>query len=146
MTQVSQQPTAAVAARTGEQFLEGLGRGGREIWLNGEKVANPLDHLARHGRWLGWGPTRHGIGGNMASYVRITEEELFVELFCDIERLEPDHEPRVYPDDRYSSNTWGPLPPRSYFRFDEAAIASERESLETRGVPLAPLVKEEVAP
>ena len=47
--------------------------------------------------------------------------------------------PRVYPDDRYSSNTWGPLPPRSYFRFDEAAVESERLSLETLGVPLAPL-------
>src|ERR687888_2796619 len=33
-----------VAARTGEQFLEGLGAGGREIWLNGEKVTHPLDH------------------------------------------------------------------------------------------------------
>jgi hypothetical protein len=63
-----------------------------------------------------------------------------------MERLDADHEPRVYPDDRYSSNTWGPLPPRSYFRFDEAAIASERDSLETLGVPLAPLVQEEVAP
>ncbi len=92
-----------------------------------------LDHLGRHGRWLGWGPTRHGVGGNVAAYVRITEEPLFVELYCDMELLEPDHEPRVYPDDRYSSNTWGPLPPRSYFRFDAAAVASERDSLETLG-------------
>jgi hypothetical protein len=53
-----------------------------------------------------------------------------------MELLAPDHEPRVYPDDRYSSNTWGPLPPRSYFRFDEAAIASERDSLEMQGIPL----------
>jgi catechol-2,3-dioxygenase len=95
-----------------------------------------LDHLGRHGRWLGWGPTRHGIGGNIASYVRIVEEECFVELYCDMEQLGPDHEPRVWPDDRFSSNTWGPLPPRSYFRFDEAAIASERDSLEMQGVPL----------
>ncbi len=95
-----------------------------------------LDHLGRHGRWLGWGPTRHGVGGNIASYVRITEEPLFVELYCDMELLEPDHEPRVYPDDRYSSNTWGPLPPRSYFRFDADAVASERDSLEMQGVPL----------
>ena len=95
-----------------------------------------LDHLARHGRWLGWGPTRHGVGGNIASYVRIVEEECFVELYCDMEILEPRHEPRQYADDRFSSNTWGPLPPRSYFRFDDAAIASERESLETMGVPL----------
>jgi len=96
-----------------------------------------LDHLGRHGRWLGWGPTRHGIGGNIASYVRITEEPCFVELYCDMEQLEPDHEPRTWPDDRFSSNTWGPLPPRSYFRFDEAAVASERDSLEMQGVPLA---------
>ena len=47
-----------------------------------------LDHLGRHGRWLGWGPTRHGIGGNIASYVRIVEEECFVELYCDMEQLE----------------------------------------------------------
>jgi catechol 2,3-dioxygenase-like lactoylglutathione lyase family enzyme len=103
----------------------------------GHKIAT-LDHLARHGRWLGWGPARHGIAGNIASYVRIVEEECFVELYCDMERLGEDHEPRTYEDDRYSSNTWGPLPPRSYFRFDAAAIESERDSLETLGVPLAP--------
>jgi catechol 2,3-dioxygenase-like lactoylglutathione lyase family enzyme len=103
------------------------------------KMRDMLDHLARHGRWLGWGPTRHGIAGNIASYVRIVEEECFVELYCDMEQLQDGHVPRVYPDDRYSSNTWGPLPPRSYFRFDEAAIESERQSLETLGVPLSPL-------
>jgi 4-hydroxyphenylacetate 3-monooxygenase oxygenase component len=31
-------------ARTGSQFLEGLGEGGREIWLRGEKITHPLDH------------------------------------------------------------------------------------------------------
>jgi catechol 2,3-dioxygenase-like lactoylglutathione lyase family enzyme len=89
-----------------------------------------LDHLGRHGRWLGWGPTRHGVGGNIASYVRIVEEECFVELYCDMEQLEADHEPRSWPDDRFSSNTWGSLPPRSYFRFDDAAVEAERDSLE----------------
>jgi catechol 2,3-dioxygenase-like lactoylglutathione lyase family enzyme len=102
------------------------------------KMRDLLDHVARHGRWLGWGPTRHGIAGNIASYVRIVEEECFVELYCDMEQLQADHVPRVYPDDRYSSNTWGPLPPRSYFRFDPEAIESERQSLETLGIPLAP--------
>jgi catechol 2,3-dioxygenase-like lactoylglutathione lyase family enzyme len=102
-----------------------------------------LDHLGRHGRWLGWGPTRHGVGGNIAAYVRIVEEECFVELYCDMEKLERDHEPRQWPDDRYSSNTWGPLPPRSYFRFDQAAIDSERESLEMLGVPLPPTSEKE---
>ena len=100
------------------------------------QMRDMLDRLARHGRWLAWGPTRHGVGGNIASYVRIVEEECLCELYCDMERLEPDHEPRVYPNDRFSSNTWGPLPPRSYFRFDEAAIESERESLEMLGIPL----------
>ena len=105
-----------------------------------------LDHLGRHGLWLGWGPTRHGIAGNVASYVRICEEPLFVELYCDMEILRGDHQPRTYPDDRYSSNTWGPLPPRSYFRFDEAAIASERASLESLGTPLAPIPTHPEAP
>lgn len=99
-----------------------------------------LDHLGRHGRWLGWGPTRHGVGGNIASYVRIEEEPCFVELYCDMELLAPDHKPRHWPDDRFSSNTWGPLPPRSYFRFDPAAVESERESLELRGIPLPEVV------
>jgi catechol 2,3-dioxygenase-like lactoylglutathione lyase family enzyme len=104
------------------------------------QMRTALDHLGRHGRWLGWGPVRHGVGGNIASYVRIVEEECFVELYCDMEQLQRDHEPRRWPDNRFSSNTWGPLPPRSYFRFDEAAIASERESLEMLGVPLPPEV------
>ena len=34
----------ATGARTGEQFLDGLRAGGREIWLRGEKISNPLDH------------------------------------------------------------------------------------------------------
>jgi 4-hydroxyphenylacetate 3-monooxygenase oxygenase component len=34
----------ATGARTGEQFLEGLRQGGREIWLRGEKITHPLDH------------------------------------------------------------------------------------------------------
>jgi catechol-2,3-dioxygenase len=102
------------------------------------KQRDMLDHLARHGRWVGWGPVRHGIGGNIATYVRIVEERCFVELYCDMEQLQPDHVPRDWPDDRFSSNTWGPLPPRSYFRFDAAAVDSERESLEMLGIPLLP--------
>lgn len=98
-----------------------------------------FDNLGQHGRWLAWGPVRHGIAQNMCGYVRITEEPLLVECYCDMEQLEPEHEPRTFPDDRFSSNTWGPLPPRSYFRFDSAAIESERESLEMQGTPLPPL-------
>lgn len=39
---------AATGARTGEQFLEGLGQGGREIWLRGERISHPLDHPELH--------------------------------------------------------------------------------------------------
>ena len=95
-----------------------------------------LDHLAQHGRWLGWGPLRHGLGQNLSAYVRIPEEECFVELFSDMEQLSADHEPREWPDDAHSSNTWGILPPRSYFRFDDAAVAAERQGLEALGHPL----------
>ncbi len=95
-----------------------------------------LDHLAQHDRRLGWGPVRHGLGRNLAAYVRIPEEECFVELFCDMEQLERDHEPRDWPDDAHSSNTWGILPPRSYFRFDAAAVEAERQGLEALGHPL----------
>jgi catechol 2,3-dioxygenase-like lactoylglutathione lyase family enzyme len=104
---------------------------------SGLRVA--FDHLAQHGRWLGWGPVRHGIAQNICGYVRITEEPMFVELYCDMEQLEPEHEPREWPDDRHSSNTWGPLPPRSYFRFDAEAVRYERESLEMLGEKLPPL-------
>ncbi|HWE82412.1 MAG TPA: VOC family protein [Gaiellaceae bacterium] len=102
------------------------------------QMRDMLDRIARHGRWLGWGPARHGVGGNVASYVRIVEEACFVELYCDMEQLAADHEPRDWPDDRFSSNTWGPLPPRSYFRFDAAAVEWERESREMLGIPLPP--------
>jgi catechol-2,3-dioxygenase len=95
-----------------------------------------LDHLAQHGRWLAWGPLRHGLGRNLSAYVRIPEEECFVELYSDMEQLAPDHRPREWPDDAHSSNTWGILPPRSYFRFDPEAVDWERQGLEALGHPL----------
>lgn len=97
-----------------------------------------LDHVAQHGRWIGWGPVRHGLGQNLASYVRIPEEHLFVELYADMEQLPPDHEPRTWPDTPHSSNVWGILPPRSFFRFDAAAVEAERLGLEAQGHPLPP--------
>jgi catechol-2,3-dioxygenase len=95
-----------------------------------------FDHLAQHGRWLAWGPLRHGLGQNLCGYIRIPEEECFVELYCDMEQLEPGHEPRDWPDDVHSSNVWGVLPPRSYFRFDAAAVEAERQGREALGHPL----------
>src|SRR4051812_31295509 len=43
------QPTGA---RTGEQFLEGLNSGEREIWLRGEKITQPLEHPELRGAAL----------------------------------------------------------------------------------------------
>jgi 4-hydroxyphenylacetate 3-monooxygenase oxygenase component len=42
----------APGARTGEQFLEGLTRGEREIWLRGERISHPLDHPELRGAAL----------------------------------------------------------------------------------------------
>lgn len=89
-----------------------------------------FDHLAQNKRPIVWGPGRHGMARNLFSYFRMYEEDLFVELFADLEQLSEDHEPRQYPDDVHSSNTWGTLPPRSYFRFDDDAIRSELEQRE----------------
>lgn len=89
-----------------------------------------LDHLAQNKRPIVWGPGRHGMARNLFSYFRMHEEDLFVELFADLEQLQEDHQPRQFPDDPHSSNTWGILPPRSYFRFDRAALESEAEQAE----------------
>jgi catechol 2,3-dioxygenase-like lactoylglutathione lyase family enzyme len=96
-----------------------------------------FDHLAQNKRPIVWGPGRHGMARNLFSYFRMPEEDLFVELFADLEQLPEDHEPRQYPDDVHSSNTWGSLPPRSYFRFDDEAVNSELEQREayTERVP-----------
>ena len=88
-----------------------------------------LDHLGQHRRPVTWGPGRHAMAQNLFAYVRMPEEELFVELFADMEQLEPDHEVRRFPDDPHASNVWGVLPPRTYFRFDAAAVAAERAQL-----------------
>jgi 4-hydroxyphenylacetate 3-monooxygenase len=42
----------AQGARTGAQFLAGLGNGEREIWLRGEKIVQPLDHPELRGAAL----------------------------------------------------------------------------------------------
>jgi catechol 2,3-dioxygenase-like lactoylglutathione lyase family enzyme len=86
-----------------------------------------LDHLAQNRRHIVWGPGRHGMARNLFSYFRMIEEELFIELFCDLEQLAADHVVRFFPDDPHSSNTWGILPPRTYFRFDREAIEAEDE-------------------
>jgi catechol 2,3-dioxygenase-like lactoylglutathione lyase family enzyme len=99
-----------------------------------------LDHLAQNQRHLVWGPGRHGMARNLFSYFRMVEEELFIELFCDLEQLRADHVIRHFPDDPHSSNTWGILPPRSYFRFDRAAIEAEDEQAFAYGrtIPATP--------
>lgn len=96
------------------------------------EVRVALDHLAQHRRPIAWGPGRHTMAQNLFAYCRMVEEELFVELFCDMEQLEPDHEPRVFADDPHGSNAWGILPPRSYFRFDREAVEAELQQREAQ--------------
>jgi catechol-2,3-dioxygenase len=85
-----------------------------------------LDHLGKNQRSLVWGPGRHGMARNLFGYFRMPEEDLFIELYCDMQQLEVDHQPVRHPDTPHSSNTWGILPPRTYFRFDEEAIRLEQ--------------------
>ncbi len=92
-----------------------------------------LDHLGQHGRWTTWGPGRHAMAQNLFAYLRMPEEDLFVELFSDMEQLEPDHVVRHFPDDPHASNVWGQLPPRTYFRFDAEAIEAEKHQLAALG-------------
>ncbi|MBD0291636.1 MAG: VOC family protein [Thermoleophilia bacterium] len=92
-----------------------------------------LDHLAKHGRWVVWGPGRHGVAASLFAYVRVPEEELIVELYADMEQLRPGHEPRDWEDTPHSSNVWGTLPPRTYFRFDREAVEIERGQLAQLG-------------
>ncbi len=99
-----------------------------------------LDHLAQNKRPVVWGPGRHGVARNLYSYIRMPEEDIFMELFCDLEQLPDDHQPRFYPDDAHSSNTWGILPPRSYFKFGAAAIESEQQQLEAYAAERDPTV------
>ncbi|HEY7197167.1 MAG TPA: VOC family protein [Gaiellaceae bacterium] len=95
-----------------------------------------LDHLAQHGRWVIWGPGRHGVAASLFAYIRIPEEELIVELYADMEQIRPDHKPRDWEDTPHSSNIWGTLPPRTYFRFDTEAIEIERGQLQALGQAL----------
>jgi len=92
-----------------------------------------LDHLAKHGRWVIWGPGRHGVAASLFAYIRVPEEDLIVELYADMEQLGPNHTPRDWEDTPHSSNVWGTLPPRTYFRFDAEAIEIERGQLQALG-------------
>ena len=49
---MAQTEVAPTGARTGEQFLEGLNAGEREIWLRGEKITHPLEHPELRGAAL----------------------------------------------------------------------------------------------
>ncbi|MEM7343072.1 MAG: VOC family protein [Chloroflexota bacterium] len=88
-----------------------------------------LDHIGKHGRYVSWGPVRHGMAQNLATYWRMWEEDHFIEIYTDMQVLDADHEPVVHPDNPYASNTWGVLPPRSYFQFGEEVVRKEREQL-----------------
>ena len=84
-----------------------------------------LDHLARHGRRLVWGPGRHGPGHNVFSYHRDPDGNL-VELFTELDLMldeesghwepRPWHEefpmgPKLWPLAPEVPNAWGPLNP-----------------------------------
>lgn len=88
-------------------------------------VKDALDHLARCGHELMWGPGRHGAGHNIFTYHRDPDGNV-VEIFTDLDVIydeesghyepRPWHEtdpmgPRVWGREHKPSNMWGLLPP-----------------------------------
>ena len=88
-------------------------------------LRDALDHLARHGRRLVWGPGRHGPGHNVFSYHRDPDGNL-VEIFTELDLMldeesghwepRPWHEefpmgPKVWPLAPEVPNAWGPINP-----------------------------------
>ncbi|MGH7910914.1 MAG: VOC family protein [Candidatus Dormibacteraceae bacterium] len=84
-----------------------------------------LDHLAKGGRRLVWGPGRHGPGHNLFSYHRDPDGNL-VEVFTEIDLMldeeghhwepRPWHEefpmgPKVWQPAPEAANNWGPFDP-----------------------------------
>lgn len=82
-----------------------------------------LDHLARHGYRLHWGPGRHGPGHNIFSYHRDPDGNV-IELFTQLDVIldeekgyfepRPWHEdvpqyPKTWEVDLANANAWGPV-------------------------------------
>ncbi len=84
-----------------------------------------LDHLARHGYRLHWGPGRHGPGHNIFTYHRDPDGNV-IELFTQLDVIHdeskgyfeprPWHEdspqfPKTWEVDVATANSWGPILP-----------------------------------
>jgi catechol-2,3-dioxygenase len=92
-----------------------------------DHLISMLDHLARHGYRLHWGPGRHGPGHNLFTYHRDPDGNV-IELFTQIDVVvdeakghwepRPWHEefpmyPRTWEVDLATVNQWGPIDPPS---------------------------------
>lgn len=79
-------------------------------------LVDACDRLAQLGQPIEYGPGRHLVGGNIFVYFR-DRHGLRFELFCELERLQPDDRPPLIhegvPRER-SVNVWGPQPPESF--------------------------------
>jgi 4-hydroxyphenylacetate 3-monooxygenase oxygenase component len=100
---------ATGGARTGEQFLAGLANDGRELWLEGERVADPVTH-----------PKLAGAARSLAR------------LF-DLQHEEPDVFLMESPDTGRPVNVTH-IQPRSRADLERRRIASKRIAEETAGM------------
>jgi hypothetical protein len=64
-------------------------------WSTSGQMRDALDHLGRHGGGSAGDPPATAWAATSPPTCRIVEEACFVELYCDMELLAPDHEPRV---------------------------------------------------
>lgn len=76
------------------------------------QLAAVADLVDRRGGSVLWGPMRHGIGNNIATYF-LEPSGLVVEFYAEMERIYDDdhHQPRDWPTDGHKWLTlWGPQP------------------------------------
>lgn len=104
-----------------------------------------LDHFARHGVVLEWGPGRHGPGHNIFSYHKDPDGntiEVFTELDVIFDERDPQwkpqprHEefpmrPKVWPVGQSTANHWGPTSPEVREHADHDATPATRASSRT---------------
>jgi 4-hydroxyphenylacetate 3-monooxygenase oxygenase component len=100
---------AATGARTGEQFLAGLRRDGRELWLEGERVTDPTTH-----------PKLAGAANSMARVFDLQHEESEIFLIESPDTGQPVNVTHVQP--------------RSREDLERRRIASKRIAEETVGM------------
>ena len=102
------------------------------------QMRETLDHVAQRGRWVAWGPAATRWRRTSSPTCACPRRSASSSCTATWRSCRHDHAPRAWPDDVHSSNAWGTLPPRTYFRFDADSVRIEREQLMQLGLEFIP--------